>query len=234
LESNDIDLQTDLFYKLNGGGSMGSMELIVSRRADELSYVTEHFRDLQGLIVVPMFLALFVCLAGAGTRHTSRPLPVSWTMALSASGTFIVALFASEAISRWYKRRFGEVLAGAPGESARRAKLRTLAVRVLIVGVCILVWESSHPSAMVLLYGTMTALFPRCFESVPAVPAIQLRRAAYIATAMLQLTLISLGNLLHPHFTALLSELLTTYLLLYLYDHWLLTRLLGHREEANQ
>jgi hypothetical protein len=74
----------------------------------------------------------------------------------------------------------------------------------------------------------------RCFESVPAVPAIQLRRAAYIATAMLQLTLISLGNLLHPHFTALLSELLTTYLLLYLYDHWLLTRLLGHREEANQ
>ena len=97
--------------------------------------------------------------------------------------------------------------------------------RVVVAVVMLIAWEYSPGKAMMLLAMT-TALFPRCYEAVPPIPAIRLRRLLYITALGLQLALLGLGLAFHTSFWATLGGIVSSYLCLYLYDHWLLTHLL--------
>jgi hypothetical protein len=197
----------------------------VSERVAELNYVTEHFTDLQGLTAVPILAALLVCIVLAGEWEPVAARPFSWAVAGSVASGFVLSLAASEAVSRWYKRRFGVVKNGLWRGATPRAKRLTMASRVIIAVVMFIVWEYSNVKALVMM-GTLTGLFPRCYETVPPIPALRLRRLLYVTALGMQLALLGSRIAFHLEFLAMLGGMVGSYLCLGLYDHWLLTHLL--------
>jgi hypothetical protein len=212
--------------------------LATSRRGEELRYVTEHFRDLQGLRTASAWASL-LALCGAAMA----PPLVHWHLpgiALAIVLLNIGWLFWS---GGWYRRRYGVVTSPEravpsgiisimnPEIRPRAARSGYLPVSFLLLALYSLPmffrrFNAIHAGQSGLL-AVALILLPRCFYAAPANGLIRLRRlftiAGSIAICAIYLNYLFARVGKWPYLAAICATLL----LLDLYDHWLLTRLLS-------
>jgi hypothetical protein len=212
--------------------------LDTSERSKELRYVTLHFQSLQGLRSAPCWLS-FLFLAGIAESRVLSSRTMAWVgfgiATLNFGGYF--------AIGNWYSRRFGIVKkpeAAVPSGliSIMNPEVRTRAVSYNQSQTVIFMFyvldmtpqlfrRVDHQSGLFCLFAITFAVLPRLMYSSSSLGLVRLRRVASIAAA----ATIGLTYLSYRCGPAgrwqLLEVLFATLLLLDLYDHWLLTRLLS-------
>lgn len=207
--------------------------LATSQRGEELRYVTEHFRDLQGLRTAPFWATLS---AGCAVERMHLRLPVLLiTLLLLSLGW----LFGS---GRWYRRRYGvvtkpelpvpsEVISIMHPETRQRPVSYWHLVYFLLLALYLapLLFQRWNN-----VYGFQSCslaiacfLLPRCIYPARANNLIRLRRflsiAGLIVICAMCLDYLFMHMGMWPYQTAIFSILLV----LDLYDHWLFTRLLS-------
>jgi len=220
--------------------------LDTSERSEELRYVTLHFRSLQGLRSAPCWLSLLF-LAGIAVSGVFS----SRTMESLAFGIAVLNFGAYFAIGHWYSRRFGivknpeaavpsglisimnpEVRTPAGAYSQSQSETVIFMFYVLYMAPQ-LFRRVDHDSYSFWMAAIIFAVIPRLVYSRSDVGLVRLRRAASIAAAAV-INLTYLGYLYGPAGRwQLLEVLFATLLLLDLYDHWLLTRLLAGRTSGD-
>jgi hypothetical protein len=201
------------------------------RHGEELSYVTEHFRDLQGMRVAP-FPAAFLLLIGVATSiRLSR-----WHIA-DLTVLILVLFFAvwQPWSKAWYKRHYGFVEISPRQPSAPGLHWAMLALLAVWAGT--MVFRSLDPyRSSVNMLCFLFFVLPKCFYPASVSILIRLRRALYITSALVILAIIwrtvairyTIGRAPFPDSSKwlALTGILATILLLSLYDHWLLHHLL--------
>jgi hypothetical protein len=220
--------------------------LATTRRGEELRYVTEHFRDMQGMRTAPVWAALLLLSGLSAYIRLSRWHAVD--LAICIFVLFVaVWLPWSNAL---YKRRYGMVANATPQPKPLSildpnptprwhssgylwAMLILLAV---FIGTSLFRGLDMYRGALNLWIVLLFTL-PRCFYSTPANGFIRFRRALYITGSSIIFTAIAAIPFLHaPHSAKwpLLETISATLLILSLYDHWLLNTLMtgGHREAS--
>jgi hypothetical protein len=214
--------------------------LATSRRGEELRYVTEHFRDLQGLYFAWFWAGiLLLSLLGESMLLSRRHLLI---VMVAVIGLSLAVGF--PCIRARYKR-YGMVESLAP-ESSHGRPLSILdttpAPRRYTSG---LFWTLLGSSTIFVgaglfrgldvyrgglnLWITLWFTMPKCFYPTPESGVIQLRRALYIAgsaTIFLAVGGTPFLGPLHSSRWLVLEIISATLLILSLYDHWLLNRLL--------
>jgi hypothetical protein len=214
--------------------------LDTSQRHGELQYVTSHFQNLQGLRSAPCWLSFLVLtgIAAGGVLSGRNLVLAAFAIAVLNFGVYF-------AVGHWYSRRFGVVkrpdLAIPSGLiSIMNPEVRTRAAKNYpkeSYDVIFMIWILSlgpslfrrvdRDSGLFCLLAVVYALLPRVVYSGSEVGLIRVRRYAASAGALI-LCLGYLGFLYsHAGRWQVLGVLFTTLLLLDLYDHWLLTRLLS-------
>jgi hypothetical protein len=215
--------------------------LDASRRGEELRYVTAHFRDLQGLRMAPFWAALMLltCL------ETLSPHPQPH-LAMVAFAIVLCTLPWVYWSGRWYERRYGVVT--APEMPVRSGMISIMNPEPPLSrgpnyqyfgmqAIIFLIWALSlapeifrhgrgNPSGFILLTVAFLVV-PRCFYRAPDVAIIRFRRVLSV-TSLVAIFAASLGFQfgrvgIWPYMMAMC----TVFLLLDLYDHWLLTHLLS-------
>jgi hypothetical protein len=208
-----------------------------SERSEELRYVTVHFQNLQGLRSAPCWLS-FCILAGVAASGVLS----SHTMAWVALGIAVLNFCGYFAIGNWYSRRFGVVKKTEAAVPSGLISIMNPAVRTRASSydqtqtVIFMLWVASmvpqlfrrvdHQSGLFCLIAITFAIVPRLVFSSSSIGLVRLRRAASIAAAA------SIGLMYLSYLYGqigrwqLLEVLFVALLLLDLYDHWLLARLL--------
>ena len=195
----------------------------LGRYEGELRYVTQHFKDLQGLKLAPFSISMLMLLcAFPRGHHRARVVAVviGGTIALIVGGIWFVA--------RWYSARYGFVqLALSRREILPGSKLATILCLVVFAILVIFAHARQPDLSMVPLVKSL--FLPQCFFAVPQSGAVRLRRLLYVSS-----TLAVTGFLIGGAFSSrchwmALYVFLWSLLLLGLYDHWLLSYLLRPR-----
>jgi hypothetical protein len=219
----------------------------LSRRGEELRYVTEHFRDLQGLRSAPFWAGLLALSYVAMTHPLSR-----WHYAMLALAIVFVSFGWLIWSARWYRSRYGAVTnpeprvpsgiisimhPEPPPQRAMGSGYAAVNFVLLFLWIVPMLFERFHrrENQFGLLILTLIVL-PRCFHAVPASGPIRMRRAlAIIGTVAVLVTDLNFLFARVGKWTNL-AVVCATLLLLDLYDHWLLTRLLrgGSVEAQNE
>jgi hypothetical protein len=226
-----------------------------SRRAEELQYVTQHFRDLQGLVWAPSWAALLAFAVVADIAHCSA-IWAKWTAYLAAL-TLCLPGIEIPFVRDWYEQRNGSVTTVDPSppispspvlsilhpdiHPRRPAPQRpALPIGLLLVGALVAGFflpracvAYAVPVSVVVI--ALNRKMQRALYRSPSVPAIRLRQAIYAAAVVVVL----LGSRTSAHLALRPlagwrgMELFAAILLLAnLYDHWLLGHLLGPRKEV--
>ncbi len=188
--------------------------LAVDRRSEELRYLTEHYRDLQGMRQVPGCAALLLFCAAGAPLHFGR-----WAAIAGLALVCVAATLWFKWCGGWYERRYGIVTEVdetmmspfhdfvpktltlldlySPRTDVRYGpapwKWWALAASVLLF-LAPMAWAPSTPSASlpwqiemnICLYASVFLLLPVCLFQVPPSPLVWLRRALY-AAAMLSM-----------------------------------------------
>jgi hypothetical protein len=209
-----------------------------SRRGNELRYVTTHFRDLQGLRLVPLWVVLLALCALA----TSNSLP-SWQLATAAFTSVVLSFGWLVWSKRWYERRFGVVTSPeqripsgiisilhpepkprSGNYSGVQAILFLLNALYIVPGLFL---RSERHFEQFGLIALAFVVLPRCRLPASDSAWIRLRQVLSIAASILIFAIYlsyvfgRLGKLSYvPAICAILLSL-------DLYDHWLFTRLLS-------
>lgn len=213
--------------------------LNTSQRLQELGYVTSHFENLQGLRSAPCWLA-FLLLTGIAAGGVLPGKYLMWAalgIALTNFGVYV-------AVGHWYSRRFGVVkrpdlavssglisimhpeVRTPPAKSYSRSSYDAIfMIWILGMGPSLFRLVDRDSGAFCLIV-VANALLPRVW-SASEMGLLRVRRYAASAGALILCS--TYFVLLHSldgrwHF---LEVLFTTLLMLDLYDHWLLTRLLS-------
>lgn len=228
---------------------------VMDRRGRELRYLTEHYRDLQGLVQAPVwaFIALIGVWANAWTGLSGTLLWLKWLVVIVLG----LALAKWPLWTRdWYERRYGVVwtadeedggvemisLLGGEAEAAvarRRRRQRRRWVLAAVVAVAFYVpalWlgGANHMLAkgwagFAYLYAMPLVIYlgPVMLESSTGCVWGNWRRTFYGTAGLVLL----LGDLLfmagRMKSTWTLAVVGGVMLLVSLHDHWLFTRLLG-------
>lgn len=209
-----------------------------SERSKELRYVTIHFQSLQGLRSAPGWLS-FLVLAGVAT---SGILP-SRTMPWVAFGIAMLNFAGYFVIGSWYSRRFGIVKKPESAAPSGLISIMNPEIRKRPVSydqsqtVIFMIWvlnmvpqlfrRVDHEFGLFCLFAITFAVLPRLLYSSSSVGLVRLRRVVSIVAGA-SICLTYLLYLYRPEERLeLLEVLFLTLLLLDLYDHWLLTRLLS-------
>ena len=191
------------------------------RRSEDLRYVTQHFTDLQGLRLVPVWALMALT-------------PLVKTACLSELKTIVVMVvpFVILAASffgmrRWYRWRYGLVMRpAAPVSTGSPWQKRALLV---VIGFAVAAW-SLHPFDLVeKTYVELLAwiwLSPRCFEPVPGSGVLVMRRVLYTVALLLVTTMSFWDWFGHSSKGVALQGLTISMLILGIYDHWLLDTVL--------
>ncbi len=214
----------------------------MSLRGEELRYVTAHFRDLQGLRTAPLWAELLILAGMASSDVLSRQHLVATALAIILLN--FAWLFWSR---RFYERRFGVVTAPerpvpsglisimhpevppSPGvrdygnRSGHQAVIFFLYALYLVPEIF---RRFDHRSGQFGLLAVAFFLLPRCFFPAPANGLIRLRRTLSFAGSMIILAVYLSYLFAQVGKWPYLAALFATLLLLDIYDHWLLTRLL--------
>ena len=215
----------------------------VSRRAEELAYVTKHFHDMQGMAgapsLVPLFLFAFLVRARGFCVWQLWLLPPGLALGVLAAGR----------IQRWYRKSFGFVAppkpqvqfspvlsivntpASSPATGARGERGVRLILLISFVVLFSLHRSDRHLPLLNLMFLIGLLLVPRCFYRTPPVVTLQLRRVLSIAVVTLLEGLLVADLWINASKWLVLFTVLGCFLLIVLYDHWLLMRLLGGRRD---
>jgi hypothetical protein len=217
----------------------------LSRRAEELRYVTEHFRDLQGLYFAWFCGGLLALLLLSSSGRISRG-----HLLIVAACFFALLLAGIPCIRAWY-RRYGVVERHDPETqrtwppsilNERTAPRRfasglfwmALGIWAIFVGMGLFRSLDAYRGVLNLWIALLFTM-PRCFYPAPANGFIQLRRALYIVgSAIIFFTIFSFPFVpAVRHLGMVVPEIVcATLLVLSVYDHWLLGHLLSGRTEA--
>jgi hypothetical protein len=218
-----------------------------SSQGQELHYLTAHFRDLQGLRMAPFWGALLVLTSLAKTSSFSG-VHLAW-----AASVLVAAQFGWLYLGgRWYERRYGVVKESEPpvhsglisimhSEAQTTRAANPLARRYGYLSgvnaVLCLLWAFSfvpdlflghraQPGMFALLVATFQ-VFARCICPVTNNWSVVLRRIL-AATAIIAM----IGIYFDYRFARMdlltwMALMFSFFLLLDLYDHWLLSHLLS-------
>ena len=212
-----------------------------SHHGQELRYVTAHLRDLQGLRMAPYWTALLVLSSMEWSGAFRR-----WQLGFAALA-FTVAQFGWLYWSgRWYEQRYGVVknpelpvrsrLISIMNPEKRPPRTPNYGQRYGQAAVLFLTWavaimpDTFHRTGelwrLVLILMAFQVV-PRCFYPVTNNWSIRLRRILACA-ALLTITGIYFSyRFARMGFWIFLALQFAILLLLDLYDHWLLNRLLS-------
>jgi hypothetical protein len=219
----------------------------MGRRGEELKYVTEHFRDLQGLYFAWLWGGMLVLLMLSSSGRISR----RHLLIVTASFLALFLLVGIPCIRAWY-RRYGvverrdpeiqstwplSILNEKPAPRPRAqgsAALLILASWFLTEGMALFRSTDGYLGVLNLWFALVLTI-PRCFFYPTPNGFIQLRRATYIVgSAVIFFIIFS-----YPYVPAVrhlgmrVPEIICgTLVALSLYDHWLLRHLLSARTEA--
>ena len=214
-------------------------KLAMSRRAQELAYVTRHLRDMQGMTMAPFVLVLMawaLWMRGAGlSKHQLWPL---------AAG-IVCSIPAGIVMHRWYKKQFGcvkapdrhqewqlsiSIINPAPARPQSVEETALLPIYLLVMlGYIMTASLDFHASAFVLVGSSAFLLLPRCFYHTPRIAALQIRRALSIAALVFVGGMVIRAAWMHASKSLIPLGMCVCFLLLVTYDHWLLMYLLGGR-----
>lgn len=230
------------------------------RRTLELSYVTEHLRDLQGMVGMPFTFGLLAYVAWE-REHGFRTTQVWFLLA-----GLLAAFFMGKHIRRWYGESFGLVhepepeivtspvlsilhVKPAPTQEqkiAARKHLRFRRGQVWIGAIWMVLSVMSltgrHPASssyqLQFMIWSTYLLLPRCLWDAPQVFSLQLRRALSVGAmaGLIVLTIAASFALITKW--SLLYFVLSGAVVLLSYDHWLLLHLLpaptAHKEATGE
>jgi hypothetical protein len=188
-----------------------------SRRGEELRYITEHFRALQGLRLAPLWAA-FLVLAIVSPLFRLSP----WRSAemLVIGGIAFAAVWLPWS-HFWYRRHYGTIVKPAPQPAAPGFVFTMIVFMIVFVGRSIFSSLDRYRGAFNLWIPLLFTLRP-CFDVGPPSMLIRLRRALYIAGSATIFFIPGSVPFLHPSKWLVISTISATLLLLSLYDHWLL------------
>jgi hypothetical protein len=198
--------------------------LTSTTRGEELSYVTRHFRDLQGMRMAPAWAALLLLAIVSASIGLSRG-------HVAGVGILIIALFFAVWLpwsGAWYKRHYGLVANLAP-QYVPGLSWAMIAFLVVFVGTGIFGRLDAYRGVLNMWICLLFTL-PVCFYPAPASIPIRLRRALYIVGTLAIFSTIGSVPFLHESKWLLLAVITATLLLLNLYDHWLLNQLLTRNQ----
>ncbi len=192
-------------------------------RDAELRYVTEHFRDLQGLQGAPVLIG--GCLAFAFVRNGGRHVSL---VLLGGLCLLLITWGWARWLRRWYKAEYGDITKPKlSSEQVPGAGLLTIAL-LLLYAVLWIAPKHTNTACVFLLYGQGFVL-QICTAAAPRHRWILLRRLLYrielAATTVLVIVVYLFGLYEYPALFALCASPL----ILVFYDHWLLGYLLKPR-----
>ena len=188
---------------------------VLNKRGEDLRYVTEHFQDLQGARLAPLW-AFFLASFLFESRQTSVR-----AILITVIAGVLVAVISYPWARKWYRNRYGVVIKPASPKSTSRWQV---VVAVLIFGLVIwtiLFHLFDKDAILAVVVVTEPILLPRCFDAVSSSGTL-LRRMLYSATlvAMVALCAWSLFGGLSGR--ALMASMAACCLCLAIYDHYLL------------
>lgn len=204
---------------LDAVSTEGQMLGRMGPREQELWYLTQHFQDLQGLKIVAFFVAV-----GAVLLLPSRPVA---QLVWATCGVLVLAAFGVVWLGGWYGVRYGLVRSGRTKPEMRAGFLPTYLF--LFLAMLVLSLRSDvHGGVTVLWVSVMIALLPKCFFRTPKNVWVELRQWLYSFGVVGLTGLIgyaALGHVGHGAVRVILATYCVVFVLLGLYDHWLLGRL---------
>jgi hypothetical protein len=215
-----------------------------SSRDQELRYVTAHFRDLQGLRMAPLWVALLV-LIGLAKHRVFGSGRLAW-----AAVIFTVMQFGWLYVSgHLYERHYGVVKEPEPAISSGLISIMHPEGRISRASNHYYGYHQRQAGAVIFLIWTLTMLpdffrgharpadfamlitafqiVPRCFYSVTNNWRILLRRLIACAALLAIVGLYVDYRFARMELWTWMASLLSLLLLLDLYDHWLLNHLLA-------
>ena len=196
--------------------------LVASHVGDQLRYVTEHLRDLQGLRLAPVW----VLLMGIGVLRASTRLSARHVVEIAILLLVLFVIVWLPWSNAWYNRRYGMVEKPAIQPNGAGLFWAMIALTAIFVGTAVIPSLDPYRGSLN-LWAVLLYTVPRCFYFAPATIVIRLRRALYIAGSLSIIFLIGSLLFLHPSKWIVLAALCSMLLLLNLYDHWLLDHLLN-------
>jgi hypothetical protein len=214
--------------------------LATSQRAEELRYITEHFRDLQGLRSAPFWAGLLVLSGVAAGYALTR-----WHYATVATAILLFEIGWLFGITGWYRRQYGVVAIAerrAPSGilSIFKAEVppRTTAIYGHTLLKCVLLGLYFGPMLFRQFdgrggqFGLLIVVFillPRCFFSAPAQGLVRFRLVFSVAGSI-AICALYVGFLFgYTSKWQYIGAICTIMLSLDLFDHWLLAQMLGGR-----
>jgi hypothetical protein len=195
--------------------------LSASRRGDQVAYATQHFRDLQGLRYVPLWIAwLLLSAFSEATRLPRRR--------LVEINILILVVFCTAWlpwISRWYRLHYGTVMT-APSRSDTW-KIYLLMCFLLALPGSLLFHSLDAYQRYLGLWPVFVFVLPSGLHLPPANLPIRLRFLFYVAVTLALFLLIGCAPVLHLSAGAVQASLCAALVAISLYDHWLLNHLLN-------
>ena len=191
-------------------------------RAADLTYVTQHFKNLRGLLWAPLF-PLFCPLLVARVSYGAKLSTALIIYAVLVAATIAWTVW----MKSWYERKYGNVQRSSIAKVETRPGL--FWVRILSISGLIAICYfrgGSHNIGIVWLWITCDGiLINRCFEAAPRNRLIRLRRNLYTAATVIFYAAMMRGVAAPLHVVPYLVGS-SGFCLLGLYDHWLLNHLL--------
>jgi hypothetical protein len=195
--------------------------LSASRRGDQVAYATQHFRDLQGLRYVPLWIAwLLLSASSEATRLSQRR--------FVEINTLILVVFCTAWlpwIIRWYRLHYGTVMT-APSRSDTW-KIYLLMCFLLALPASLLFHSLDAYQRYSGLWPVFVFVLPSGLRLPPANLPMRLRFLLYVAVTLALLLLIAYAPVLHLSVGAVQASLCAALAAISLYDHWLLNHLLN-------
>jgi hypothetical protein len=192
-----------------------------SRFGDQVAYATQHFQDLQGLRYVPLWAAwLLLSAFSESTRLPQRD--------FVEINILILVVFCAAWlpwIGRWYRLRYGIVMA-APSRSGAR-KLAVFTWFLLTLAATLLFPKLDVYRSCLHLWPVFFFVLPSGLHLPPANLPIRLRFVLYVVAILSLLALIGCAPVLHLSVEAVQGGFCAALLAISLYDHWLLKHLLN-------
>ena len=215
-----------------------------SGQDQELRYITAHFRDLQGLRMAPFWASLLVLTSLAQAESFSRG-HLAWVAVACTVAQFGWLHWSG----RWYEGRYGvvkepdlPVRSGLisilhPEAPPKLTGNRLYGYRSGAAAVLFLVWASAlvpgiflghnaQPGTLAIL-ATAYLIVPRCFYPLTKRWSVILRRVFAVTAVITIVGTFTSYRLDQMGLWTWMAVLLSSLLLLDLYDHWLLNHLLG-------
>jgi hypothetical protein len=190
-------------------------------RGEELRYLTEHFRELQGLRVAPLWAVTLLVAIVAPLLRLSR-----WhALEMLIVGWVTLAAICIPWSAAWYRRTYGRIVAPARRQPVPGLGFALIAFMIVFAGSALFSSLDRYRGAFNLWIALIFTL-PTCFYVAPSSAFIRLRRVLYIAGSAIIFLLPGSVPFLHPSRWLLISAFSATLLLLSLYDHWLLRHFL--------